>query len=150
MPDFSTNAGVRTPFGKNQYLRSTQDVKTESYMCAASSVPPETIDGFDGQKVLQPGTVIAAITSGGDAGKYGPFSAAATDGRQTAANIVGVADTFLPWQLMERDVEISVAYEASVVQAWCFEYDINGDRVPLTNATRDAIIALDDVLLRFS
>lgn len=150
MPDFKTNPGVRTPFGKNVYLRSTQDVKVESYMCAAGSVPAEDIDGFAGQKVLQPGTVIAAITSGPDAGMYGPFQAGATDGRADTAGIVGVADTFLPWQLMERDVEIGVTYEAAVVQAWCFEYDAAGARIPLTNATRDAIVALPDVPLRFS
>lgn len=160
MPSFDPGGGIRTPFGKNQYLRSTQDVKTESAMCAAASVPVVVIDGFD-QKVLQPGTVIAKITGGADAGKFGPFDATATDGRQTTGNIVGVSDTFLPWQLMERDVEIATVYDASVVQAWCIEYADEGVvgggvatgvavAVPLTNATRDAMVGLPNLNLRFS
>lgn len=122
MPAFVKGGGARTPFGQNEYLRSTQDVKFESYTCAAASVPAETIDGITGQKILQPGTVLAKITSGADAGKVGPFSSTATDGRQTAANIVGLNDTFLPWQLIERDVEVAAAYECTAVQGWCFEY----------------------------
>lgn len=165
MPSFSTDPGVRSPFGKNQYLRSTQDVKTESATFATTGIIVEVIDGHD-QKVLQPGTLIAKITSGADAGKYGAFQTTATDGRQTAANVVGINDTFLPWQLLERDVEIAYAYDASVVQAWCFEYVDQGVynggagggiangvtiRVPLTNATRDAILGNPGLRnLRFS
>lgn len=149
MPTFDTSgSGLRTPFGKNQYLRSTRATKFESAMCAASGVPEVTIDG-SAQKVLQPGTVIAKITSGADIGKFGAFDSGATDGRQTAANIVGVSDTFLPWQLMERDVEIAVCYDAAVVQAWCIEY-VAGVATPLTNATRDAMLALPNLALRFS
>lgn len=150
MPSFSKDPSVRTPFGKNQYLRSTQDVKTESYTTAAASVPTETIDGATDQKVLQSGELMAKITSGPDAGKIGPFQADATDGRQTVANVVGINDTFLPWQLMERDVETSAVYEASLVQAWCFERNAAGARIPLSNATRDAILALPQVRFRFS
>lgn len=139
MPAFVKGGASRTPFGKNVYLRSTQDVKFESYTCAAATVPARTIDGNANQKVLQPGTVMAKITSGGDAGKIGPFSAAATDGRQTLANIVGINDTFLPWQLIERDVEVAVAYEAAVVQGWCIELDATSVAVPLTNATAAAM-----------
>lgn len=268
MPSFDTSGkGPRAPFGKNQYLRSTKDVKTESYTCAKGSMPTETIDGHTDQKVLQPGTVMAKITSGADAGMIGVFDrgaaggvaavneqqtltrtstggtitlafdgegpigtvpadavgftaaavqaallalsnlnpgdvvvtgaaggpltvtfggaragadqplivvdntsatggtvvaaqtvagapasaggGAATDGRQTFANIVGIEDTFLPWQLMEADREVSVVYEASVVQAWCFEY-ANGVRMALTNGTRDAMLALPNLRLRFS
>jgi hypothetical protein len=151
MPSFDTSGStVRTPFGKNQYLRSTKAVKTESYTCAAASVTAETIDGDTTQKVLQSGEVVAKITSGGDTGKVGPFQAGVLDGRQTAANIVGVNDTFLPWQLMHRDVEISVVYDAAVVQGWCFERDAAGARIALTNATRDAMLALANLALRFS
>lgn len=251
MPSFDKGGGDRTPFGKNEFLRSTQDVKTDSFTFGKSGIPAETIDTYADQKVLQPGGVIAKITSGADAGKVGvydrgtptnsgnelwlvartatggtvtfsldgettpataivaattaaqlqalleglsninpgqitvtgvaggpwsvqpvsgPYSGidapnltvdatsatggtvtvtptagatfvgGATDGRQTPANIVGLNVTFLPWQLMERDVEISVAYEATVKQAWCFEY-VAGVRTALTNATRDALIA---------
>ncbi len=148
MPHFDAGGAARTPFGKNQYLRSTQDIKVESYTFAKDGIPTETIDG-DTQKVLQPGTVIAKITSGADSGKVGVFQAGVTDGRQTSANIVGVVDTFLPWQLLERDVEVGVTYEAAVKEAWCFEYDGAGARVALTTITRDAILALDGVALLF-
>ena len=56
-------------------------------------------------------------------------------------NIVGLLDTFLPWQLLERDVEVAVAYQAHAVQAWCFEYTAAGGAVPqaLSNTTADAM-----------
>ena len=139
MPAFIKGGAPRTPFGKNQYLRSTQDVKKESFTCAASTVPARTIDGNPGQKILQPGTVMAKITSGPEAGKVGPFQAGATDGRQTVANIVGLNDTFLPWQLIERDVEVAVSYQCTAVQAWCKELDAGGAEIALTNATADAM-----------
>lgn len=139
MPAFSKGGAAKTPFGKNEYLRSVRGLKFESYTCAAASVPAETIDGQAGQKVLQPGTVMAKITSGGDSGKVGPFQAGVADGRQTLANIVGLNDTFLPWQLIERDVEIAVLYEGTAVQAWCFELDAGGARIALTNTTADAM-----------
>lgn len=149
MPAFVKGGAARTPFGKNQYLRSTQDVKFESYTVAAASVPARTIDGNAGQKVLQPGTVMAKITSGDDAGKIGPFQAGAADGRQTAANIVGLNDTFLPWQLIERDVEVACAYEATAVQAWCIELDAGGLEIPLTNATADAMRGVKGMDIHF-
>lgn len=152
MPSFdTTESGVRTPFGKNVWMRSTKGVKFEHYTCAAAGVPAETIDGDATQKVLQPGTVMAKITSGADAGKIGVFQAGVADGRQTAANIVGICDTFLPWQLRHRDVEVAVAYDAAAVQAWCYEYDAGGARIPLSNATRDLIVAnVPTRLIRFS
>lgn len=139
MPLFQKNA-FSTPFGRNVYLRSTQDIKTESGTLAAATVPARTIDGAADQKVLQPGTVLATITGGADIGKLGPFQAGATDGRQTAANIVGICNTFLPWQLMEGDREIAFVYEASVVQNKCIELDAAGAEIPLTNATRDGML----------
>lgn len=148
MSHFSKTDETRAPFGVNEWRRSTQDVKVESYSAAAAAQPVVVIDGAD-QKVLQPGTVMAKITSGADSGKIGPFQAGVTDGRQTAANVVGINDTFLPYQLMDRDVEIGVAYEATAVQAWCIEYDASGDPIPLSNATRDAILALPNLALLF-
>ena len=138
MASFTKGGDGRAPFGVNEYLRSTQDVKKESYTLAAASVPTETIDGTV-QKVLQPGEVLAKITSGDDAGKVGPFMAGATDGRADVANIVGLNDTFLPWQLLERDVEVAATYEATAVQGWCFERDAAGARIPLANATANAM-----------
>ena len=71
MPSFNAGGSTRTPFGRNEFLRSVRDVKTESYTCAASTVPSQTIDGVSGQKILQPGTVMAKITSGAEAAKGG-------------------------------------------------------------------------------
>jgi hypothetical protein len=141
MPTFVKGGGTAVPFGRNEYLRSTNPrPRKESYMCAASTVTQGTDANGNRIKILQPGTVMAKITSGPDIGKVGPFQAGVTDGRQTAANIVGLNDTFLPWQLLERDVEIAVAYDTTeAVQAWCLEYDAGGNSVPLSNTTADAM-----------
>jgi hypothetical protein len=139
MPDVQLGPDYSTPFGRNVWLRSTDSLQFEHYTFAKAGIPAVTIDGFAGQKVLQPGTAIAKITSGGDAGKVGVFSAGATDGRQTAANLVGICNTFLPWQLIHRDVEIAVAYAGTGVQAWCFEYDAGNLRIALSNTTADAL-----------
>jgi hypothetical protein len=138
MASFVKGGGARASFGKNAYLRSTKAVKKESYTLSAASVPNETIDGTV-QKMLQSGEVLAKITSGPEAGKVGPFQTGATDGRQTLTNIVGINDTFLPWQLLERDVEVAAAYNCTAVQGWCFERDSGGLRIALTNATADAM-----------
>ena len=148
MPSFIKNDYTRTPFGKNVYYRSTRDLKFESYTLYAPSVPTLTIDG-NAEKILQPGTVIAKITSGGGSGKVGPFQAGATDGRQTTTNILGVLETFLPWETNERDAEVAVCYEGAVVQAWCFEWTAVPAQVVLGNTTRDAILALPNVALLF-
>ena len=141
MSAFVKGGGVTTPFGRNEFLRSTKEgqIQTESYTVAASTVPARTIDGSPNQKILQPGTVLAKITSGPEAGKVGPFQAGATDGRATATNIVGLNLTFLPWQLIERDVEISAVYDCVAVQGWCKELDAAGNEIVLTNATADAM-----------
>jgi hypothetical protein len=139
MPSFQAGPNYRTPFGRNVYLRSTQDIKTTSYTVARSTVPARTIDGHAGQKVLQPGTVLAKITSGPDSGKIGPHNLAATDGRQTVTNIVGLCNTFLPWQLQERDVEVAVVYEATAVQAWCFQYTNDTTITAVTDTTANAM-----------
>lgn len=142
MASFTKGGGTRAPFGGNEYLRSTDPKpRKESYTLASASVPLEVIDGVD-QKVLLPGEVLAKITTGADAGKVGPFSldtVGVTDGRADAANIVGLNDTWLPWQLLERDVEVAATYEAVAVQGWCTVRDASGARVALPNATADAM-----------
>ncbi len=256
MPSFSTANTSRTPFGKNQYLRSTRGLGFESYTLADGTVPEVTIDGFT-EKYLQPGTVMARITSGGDTGKIGPYepgaasselvtiartgtvsggtftlsvggettaaiaynataaaiqtalelldtvsagevvasggpagvadvvltwagrgdmpnitlttagltgggsyaatvtpgteggTGAASDGRQSTANIVGVLETFLPWQTKYRDVEVSVLYRGAVVQDWCMEMGASDAFVALTDATRDAMLGLPSLSLTF-
>lgn len=139
MSAFVKGGSVSTPFGKKNYLRSTRDLKVESYTVAASTVPARTIDGVPGQKILQPGTVLAKITTGPEAGKVGPFQPGGTDGRELAANIVGLNDTFLPWQLIERDVEVGVVYQCVAVQAWCTELNAAGAEIVLSNATADLL-----------
>lgn len=142
MASFTTANTPRTPFGKNAFLRSTQDVKTESYTVAADTFPENvTVDG-ETKKVLQPGTVMAKITSGADDGKIGVYDtdSGVTDGRQTAANIVGLAETFVPWQLGVRDVDIAVVYEATVVEAWCLSHD-DGDQQTITAPHAASVVA---------
>ena len=152
MPSFTKGpiTGDTTPFGKNEFLRSTRDVKTESFTVAASTVPAKTIDGAAGQKVLQPGTVLAKITSGPEVGKVGPFQAGVTDGRQTLANVVGINQTFLPWQLMHRDVEVAGVVEARVYQARCIELDAAGLSVPLSNTTAAGLVGQKSISILFA
>lgn len=252
MPSFAKGGTALTPFGSNEFLFSTRGKQVTSYTVAAASVTAQTIDSVPGQKILPKGMVMAKITSGGDAGKVGPFqggtlvnevqvvtvtgtptggtfrlafrgaataaiafnaaaaavqtalldlpnvgptdlavtggpgpgtpwtvtfggnlagqnvdaltldtnsltggtnptvtvstttqggpsTGAATDGRQDPQNIVGINHTFLPWQLMEHDVEIGVVYACTAVQAWCYEYDATGAAVALSSATAAAI-----------
>lgn len=112
------SAVTYSAFGRNEYLRSTRGAVFESYTCARSTIPADT----EGNKVLQSGTVMAKITSGGDSGKIGPFSSTATDGRQTAANIVGVCDSFMPYQLNDFDREVGVLKMGRVVASACYYY----------------------------
>lgn len=255
MSTFVKGGSTSTPFGRNEFLRSTRGIKTESYTLAAATVPSKTIDGVSGLKILQPGTVLAKITSGPDAGKVGPFcatgtkevqtltkagtvsggtftlsyggqtttaitwnanaaavqaalialttigtggvtvaggdfstatpftvtfnfggnvsmltadvtaltgagagititestpgTAGANDGRQTLANIVGLNMTFLPWQLMERDVEVSAVYVCTAVQAWCTELDSSAATITLTNTTADAMRSVKGMDITF-
>lgn len=63
----------------------------------------------------------------------------ANDGRQTAANIVGLLKTALPWTLDERDVEVAAVYFGTAVQGWCSEFNASGAEITLSNTTRDAM-----------
>lgn len=140
MSTFVKGGSTGTPFGRNEILRSTKPVpRTESYTFAASTLPAITIDGVTGQKILQPGMALAKITSTAESGKVGPFQTGATDGRQLVANLVGINFTFLPWQLIERDVEVSAIYDGALVQAWCFELDAGGLAIALGNTQATAM-----------
>lgn len=152
MPSFDKGQVVGgAPFGKNNYLRSTQDIKTESFTCASGVIATEVVvDTARPQKVLQSGEVMAKVTSGLDIGKIGPFQAGVLDGRQDVANIVGVNDTFLPWQLLEHDTDVAIAVEARVVQAWCFERNAAGARIPLTDVTAAAMVSKKTLSFLFS
>jgi hypothetical protein len=143
-------------FGVNEYLRSTNPKpRYTTYTVAKTSVPAVVVPDGSSQRVLQPGTVMAKITSAAgtstaaDVGKTGPFSAAATDGRQTLTNIVGLEETFVPWQLLEEDVEVSVTYNCYAVQAWCFEMNAGSLFVTLTNTTADAMRGLKGMDIHF-
>lgn len=248
MPSFTKGGAPKTPFGANQYLRSTKGTKFESYTVAMSSVPQSIVDGVV-QRVLPRGCALAKITAGPDTGKVGPFQAAGTaevqtitptsvtagtftltvtnpvtgvsrttapiawnatlatvtaalvaldnvdpgdillggaatvnagaitvtfygqyignpaqmtvnntgltgtlavttstpgvagalDGRQLTANLVGINDTFLPWQLMEHDEQVAALYIGTVVQGWCLELDANGLWIALTDTTINAM-----------
>jgi hypothetical protein len=93
MPNFTKGGLTRSPFGVNRYLRSTRDCKFKSYTVAAGSVPYESIDGTL-QKLLQPGTVMAKITTGPDSGKIGPYQASGTAEVQTLTPTAVTAGTF--------------------------------------------------------
>jgi hypothetical protein len=155
MPGFTKGGTALTPFGRNEILRSIRGIKTESYTVCAVTVPSKTIDGVAGMKILQPGAVMAKITStpvggvAGDVGKIGPFQAGVTDGRQTLVNIVGINFTFLPWQFMDRDVEVSVIYDGSLIQAWCLELDATPNWIALTNTTAAQMLAQKTMDIRF-
>ncbi|ANA87248.1 capsid decoration protein [Gordonia phage Gibbles] len=144
MPSFDKPDQVKsTPFGKNQYLHSTRNKQLQGYTFAHETLPEE--DWTDGtgdvhtEKILQSGEVLAKITSGPNSGKVGVFQTGATDGRATLANIVGVNDTFAPWQLSKRDIEVAALYHGVVKQAWCFIRDANGDRVVMPDNVADAL-----------
>lgn len=148
MPSFQDGITDYEPFGKNEYRRSTHGLQYESYTLAAATVTAETIDGSS-QKVLQSGEVLAKITSGTHSGKIGPFQADATDGRQTLTNIVGVNDTFVPWQLLHRDVEVAACYIGTLNQAKCFERNAAGARIALTDTTAAAMVAKKTMNITF-
>ena len=77
-----------------------------------------------------PGITMATSTAG---------VGGAVDGRGVLANIVGLCDTFLPWQLDEHDTNVAALYIGTAVQAWCFELDASGARIALSNTTADAM-----------
>lgn len=126
-------------FGPNQYLRSTKGLKHRSVTLAHKAVPTETINGYEGRRVLQRGELLCKITSGELAGGVGPYQEGATDGRGTLDNYVGISDTYVPWRSNVRDVNISAVYEAAVVKAWLFKRDATGKRVPIEDDDATAI-----------
>jgi hypothetical protein len=75
--------------------------------------------------------------------------AGSLDGRATLANLVGLNDTFLPWQLNESDREIAVAYICTAVQGWCFELNAAGARIALTNTRADGMRSVKGMDITF-
>lgn len=78
-----TKTGTPIAFGVNKFLRSTVGLKYASYTVAANAVPLLTIGDGSKQRILQPGTAMAKITSGPDTGKIGPYQAAGTADKWT-------------------------------------------------------------------
>lgn len=152
MPHFTKgNSADGGRFGVKQILRSTHpgSYSMEHYTIAAASVVPEDVAGTT-MPFLQRGEALAKITSGDEAGKVGPFQADATDGREDVANLVGVNDTFLPYQLMDGDMQVAVYYRAVAVAGWCTERDAAGARVPITQTTIDALRGKVDLDVLFT
>lgn len=75
--------------------------------------------------------------------------AGSLDGRGVLANLVGLNDTFLPWQLNEGDREIAVLYIGTAVQGWCFELDASGARIALTNTRADGMRSVKGMDITF-
>lgn len=126
------------PSSTTYTLSATKGGATLALTTNGSSVSSSRVE--QALKVLQPGTVMAKITSGADSGKVGPYDVGAADGRQTAGNIVGLCDTFVPYQLGDRDVDIAVTYACVAVQSWCQEL-AGGVFVPLGDTTAALLVA---------
>lgn len=141
MPDFVLPSGVTTPFGENEPFRSTHGIRRESYSFAKNSFPVFVIDG-ENTKILQPGAALCRITSGADTGKVGIFQTGATDGRQTIANFVGINQTFVPWQLLDRDVDVAAVYSGVLIATKCMSLAADGTYEALSGANITAIAGL--------
>lgn len=94
-----------------EYLGSTVGNRFKSGTIAASTVSTE--DGA-GKKYLQKGVLLAKINSpAAVSGMYGPYSSAASDGRQLDHNIGGFNDTFS--DLSEGNKEVGILYGGTVI-----------------------------------
>jgi len=110
----------------SEYLYSTQGTQFESFTIDADAV--STTDD-DSKKYLDKGVVLAKITSPAAAsGLVGPYSDAATDGRQLTYNIVGISDTFA--DLSEGDVEVGVLVTGTVKE----------DQIAMNSTTKNGAI----------
>jgi hypothetical protein len=111
MAYLNTDTGVAV----NEYLYSDIGTAFDSATLADGSITADA----DGNKFLQKGTVLAKIISGVDSGKVGPYALAATDGRQTAGNIVGISDRYM--DVTEGDMEVGYLYAGTATEdrVWC-------------------------------
>ena len=137
-------------FGVNEYLATTHGLifTSKTLGTASAAVLDEVIDGST-QRVLQPGLVLARVTAvTGEENKVGPYDTTATDGRQTAANIVGINDTFAPWELLRRDIPVAALVHGRVETAGCIYY-LAGVKTVLSGALADTINALAHLDLSF-
>jgi len=112
-----------------------------------------TYNGEMGADVAQATVDVTLLTGAGHAitpTTGTPGVAGATDGRGDTANIVGICNTFLPWQTMDRDVEVAVLYEADVYQDRCFVLNSAGVAVALDDTTAAAMFAKKHIDIRFA
>lgn len=115
MPSFVKDDTLSTPFGRNEYLRSTNPKPiVESRTLAADSWPTVTIDNKV-LKIAQPGTVLAKITSGPDVGKVGPFQASGTKEVQTLTETGTISGGTFTLSF-GGEVTAAIAYDATAAQ----------------------------------
>ncbi len=89
---------------------------------------------------LTGGTNPSVTTATTTPGSVGTGTGAVTDGRGDPANIVGINDTFLPWQLLEHDENVAVCYDGEIRQGWAFIRNAAGARVALDDSTAQAMM----------
>jgi hypothetical protein len=151
MADFVSGREDYATHGKRQILRHAHpgSFNVQSKTISHAAFPTEELDGYD-QKILNEGEVLAAITSGPNAGKNGVFQLEATDGRADLANLVGVNKDYFGAQLMDRDVEAGVLVHGHLVQNWCTIRNAAGERVTMPNNVADALRAKKNLQIQFS
>lgn len=92
----------------NEYLVTADGVLTAPATLSSDSITASS----DGSKYINKGTVLATITSGSNSGLVGPYASAATDGRESTSNIVGICNDM---RIVDfGDTIISYAYQATV------------------------------------
>ncbi len=96
-----------------EYLYSTTGNQFDSYTLASGLGSTDD----KGNYYLNKGEVLAVITSGDAAGKVGPYDTTASDGRETASNIVGFNDTFVDDN--SEDADVGVLYKGTVDETYC-------------------------------
>lgn len=146
MPSFTKGPGYATPFGKNVPYRSTKDIRDESYTFAKDTMPWTIVDGTI-TRVLQPGMVLAAITSGEYAGMVGPYQAAGTAETQTLTEsgtisggtytitVFGVTTSALAFNANAATVQTAV--RAAAIQAEDDELALAGAQITVTGGPVD-------------
>ena len=117
MPLFKKSQGIMP----NEYLYSTVGNLFNTYTLSLSAVTNSSVSQSmanlkddKGNYYANKGWLLAKITSGIQNGKVGPYDSGASDGRQTAANIVGFLDTFA--NLEDGDKDVGVLYVGTVTK----------------------------------
>jgi len=99
-----------------------------------------TYDGSTGVDVTELTVDVTGLTGTVTVATDTPGVAGSSDGRGLAANILGFNDTFLPDQLLYRDVEVSVVYGGSIDQSEAQELTAAGAWQALSDTTRDLTV----------